>query len=91
MDSARDVTGRLVEHVKRQSGCLQLDSGRSLDPIIRDFSRPPTLYLSMMRGRRYYEDLGIIAMGIDYVLIFCFLQWHERVYTTVYVFSEGLC
>ena len=37
MDTARDGAGRLVEHANRQSCCLQLDSGRSLDQIIRDF------------------------------------------------------
>ena len=37
MDTARDGAGRLVEHANRQSCCLQLDSSRSLDQIIRDF------------------------------------------------------
>ena len=39
MDTARDGAGRLIviEHANRQSCCLQLDSGRSLDQIIRDF------------------------------------------------------
>ena len=37
MDTARDGDGRLVEHANRQSCCLQLDSGRPLDQIIRDF------------------------------------------------------
>ena len=37
MDSARDDAGRLVQHANRQSCCLQLNSGRSLDQIIRDF------------------------------------------------------
>ena len=33
MDSARDGAGKLVEHANRQSCCLELDSGRSLDQI----------------------------------------------------------
>ena len=39
MDTARDSAGGLlvIEHANRQSCCLQLDSGRSLDQIIRDF------------------------------------------------------
>ena len=37
MDIARDGAGRLVEHANRKSCCLQLDSVRSLDQIIRDF------------------------------------------------------
>ena len=37
VDTVRDGAGRLVEHAKRQSCCLQLDRGRSLDQIIRDF------------------------------------------------------
>ena len=37
IDTPRDGAGRLVEHANRQGCCLQLDSGRSLDPIIRDF------------------------------------------------------
>ena len=62
MDTVRDGAGRLVEHANRQSCCLQLDSGRSLDQTIRDFSRPPTLFLSMERGRRYYEDVCTILV-----------------------------
>ena len=62
MDTARDGAGTLVQHANRQSYCLQLDSGRPLDPIIRDFSRPPTLFLSMVRGRRYCEDVGTILV-----------------------------
>ena len=42
IDTPRDGAGRLVEHANRQGCyrqgcCLQLDSGRSLDPIIHDF------------------------------------------------------
>ena len=37
MDTARNGAGRLVEHANRQSCCLQLDIGRSLDQKIRDF------------------------------------------------------
>ena len=38
VDTARNgAAGRLVEQANSQSGCLQLDSGRSLDQIIRDF------------------------------------------------------
>ena len=37
VNTARDGAGRLVDHANRQSYCLQLDSGRSLDQIIRDF------------------------------------------------------
>ena len=38
MDTARDGAGRLlVEHTNKQSCCLKLDSGRSLDQIIRAF------------------------------------------------------
>ena len=37
MDTAQDGAGRLVEHANRQRCCLQLDSGRLLDQIIRDF------------------------------------------------------
>ena len=37
MDTAQGGAGRLVEHANRQSCCLQLDSGRLLDQIIRDF------------------------------------------------------
>ena len=37
MDTARGGAGRLVEHAARQSFCLQLDRGRSLNQIIRDF------------------------------------------------------
>ena len=37
MDTARDGAGRLVEYANRQSCCLQLDGGRSLDQIIHDF------------------------------------------------------
>ena len=62
MDTARDGAGRLLEHANRQSCCLQLDSGRSLDQIIRDFSRPLTLFLSMVRGWRHYEDVGTILV-----------------------------
>ena len=87
MDTARDGAGRLVEHATRQSCCLQLDSGRSLGQIILDFSRPPTLFLSMVRGRRYYEYVGTILVKLRvYVLFF---QWHARVYITV-MFSEEL-
>ena len=50
MDTARDGAGRLVEHANRQSCCLQLDSGRSLDQIIRDF-----LILEFIAGRRIEE------------------------------------
>ena len=59
MDTARDGASRLlvIEHASRQRCCLQLDSGRSLDQITR-FSSPPTLWHSMVRGRRYYEDAG---------------------------------
>ena len=62
MDTARNGAGRLLEHANRQSCCLQLDSGRSMDQIIRDFSRPPTLFLSMVRERRYYEDVDTIIV-----------------------------
>ena len=62
MDIARDGAGRLVQHANRQSCCLQLDSGRTLDQIIRYFSRPLTLFLSMVRGRRYYKDAGTILV-----------------------------
>ena len=63
MDTARgNGAGRLVEHANRQSCCLQLDRGRSLDQIIRYFSRPPTLVLSMVTGRRYYEDVGTLLV-----------------------------
>ena len=62
MDTARDGAGRLVEQANRQSRCVQLDSGRSLDQIICDFSCPPTLFLSMVRGRTYYEDVGTILV-----------------------------
>ena len=58
MDTARIGTRR----EERESRCLQLDSGRSLDQIIRDFSRPPTLFLSVVRGRRYYGDVGTILV-----------------------------
>ena len=37
MDTAREGAGRLVQHANRQSCCLQLDSGRSLDQKIRAF------------------------------------------------------
>ena len=37
MDTARDGAGRLVEHANRQTCCSQLDGGRSMDQIIRDF------------------------------------------------------
>ena len=62
MDTAQDGADRLVEHANRQSCCLQLDSGRSLDQMIKIFSRPPTLFLSVVRGRRHYEDVGIILV-----------------------------
>ena len=93
MDTARDGAGRLVEHANRQSCCLKLDSGRSLDQIIRDFSRSPALFLSKVRGRRYYEDVDTILVYLRvYVLaLLYFFQWHARVYIAVYVFSEELC
>ena len=62
MDTARDGAGRLVEHANSRSCCLQLDNGRSLDQIIRDFSRPSTLFFLVVRGRRYYEDVGTILV-----------------------------
>ena len=64
MDTTRDGAGKLVEHASRQSCCLQLDSGRSLDQIICDFSRPPTPFQSMVRGRRYYEDVRTILVYV---------------------------
>ena len=35
--TAPDGAGRMVEHANKKSCCLHLDSGRSLDQIIRDF------------------------------------------------------
>ena len=37
MDTARNGAARLVKYANRQSCCSQLDSGRSLDQIIRAF------------------------------------------------------
>ena len=51
MDTARDGAGRLLEHANRQSCCSQLDSGRSLDQIIRDF-----LILEFIARRRIGES-----------------------------------
>ena len=80
MDTARDGAGRLVEHANRQSCCLQLDSGRSLDQIIVDFSRPPTLFLSMVRERRYYEDVGAVLVKLRLYVLFCFSVACEGLY-----------
>ena len=68
MDTARGGAGRMVEHANRQSCCIQLDSGRSLHQIIRDFSRPPTLFsfdgegMETLQGCRNYSR---ITEGID--------------------------
>ena len=50
MDIARGDAGRLVEHANRQSCCLQLDSGRSLDQIICDL-----IMLEFIASRRIGE------------------------------------
>ena len=55
VDTARGGAGRLVEHASRLSFYIQLDSGRSLAHEIRDYSRPPTLLLSIVRTWRQYS------------------------------------
>ena len=62
MDTSRDGAGRLVKHASRQSCCLQLDSGPSLDQIICGLSDPPAFFLSMVRGWRHYEAVGTILV-----------------------------
>lgn len=47
--SVPNAAGRLVEYATRQGSGLQLDSGRSLDHVFRDYSRPFTVSVSMMR------------------------------------------
>ena len=72
MDTARDGAGRLVEHANRQSCYLLLHTGRSLeDQTIRDFSRPPTHFIWMVRGRRYYEDVGAILVKLGTLFTNC--------------------
>ena len=47
VDTVRDGAGRLVERANRQSFCFQLNSGRALDQIVRDF-----LIVDFIAGRR---------------------------------------
>ena len=59
MDTAGDGAGRLVAHANRQSCCLQLDSGRSLDQIVRDF-----VILGFI-ARRRIEELARARSNIE--------------------------
>ena len=90
LDTAHNGVGRLVEHANRQvpwlAPGLQSIAGSG---IIGEFSRPPTLFLSMVRGwRKNSEDVNryfsrwISSSRVHIYLLFPPLfQWHARVYT----------
>ena len=50
VDTARNGAGILVEHANRQGCCLQLDSGRSLDPVFREFAGDTFYYVLRVRN-----------------------------------------
>ena len=69
MDSARDDAGRLVQHANRQSCCLQLNSGRSLDQIIRDF-----VILEFIIAKRRIRESARARSNIESSTTFFLLQ-----------------
>ena len=78
MDTARGGAGRLVEHANTHSCCIQLDSGRSLDQIIRDYSRSPAPFLTSGDGdiiRMYHLGTIFVQLrGYDVLIFFSFFS-----------------
>ena len=67
MDSVRNGVLGLVEYANRQGYCLQLNGGRSLGKVVREFSWPPTLISFDGEGMEIFTRIKIVLFSVVFV------------------------